>query len=436
MFHDEGKLPRLDDERRAAAARLGERIHNRTASCAVVGLGRVGTMQASLLLDAGFRVSGFDTDPAAVNAFRDTMRERGAGAPEGTFSSSENVLAAAEIVVVCVRVAIDEHGAPDLSALLATANALSRQCTGPVLVLIVTTVVVGTTLQFATEWLAPKPGAHWFVAGSPERLATHQSMTEVFATPRLVAGVDALAADLGEAFVATLCAQVVRVSRPEICELSKLLENAFRTQCIALVGELTRTAHALGLSAAEVCEAAATKPFGYFPFHPGPGIGGHCLPNDLRLLQASCRKAQEPSALLETVAQVIDHMPRTTVRRLERLMRNRTLQQATVLIVGVGFKPGAEDPAASPAMTVMEQLLEAGATVSYLDDWAAAVEVRGERIERVAADQMSSRRFDAVVVISGAQQVTIQQLEAVSDLVLDAGGAQVMSGDRQRMIRL
>lgn len=420
----------MSAERERAYEALRERIEHRTARCAVVGLGMVGTMQARMLASAGYAVAGYDTNPAAVDAFRtETFASRCEA------STSDAVLAQADVALVCVRVGIDEQGEPNFAALRATADALSRRCAGPTLIIVVTTVVVGTTSRFATEWLARDGGERWFVASAPERIAAQQSLEDVVATPRLVAGIDDSSGDLAQALMSRICANAVRVTRPEVCELSKLLENTFRTQAIALVSEVTRVAHAFGVSASEVCSAAATKPFGYFPFFPGAGVGGHCLPNDLRLLARSCRDAGMSSPLLGAVADVIAGMPDIVIQRLESLL-GRSVAGLSVLIVGVGFKPGADDLAASPAIPLMERLLDRQTRLAYLDDVAADVLLRGGSIERIAAGDLTTRRFDAVVIVSGARSVDFESLYQASALVLDAGGARIMVGDAGRLLRL
>ncbi len=420
----------MSAERERAYERLRERIEQRTARCAVVGLGMVGTMQARMLAAAGYEVAGYDTNPAAVVAF-----QAQAFASQCEASTSDAALAQADVALVCVRVGIDAEGEPDFASLRATADLLGRRCAGPTLIIVVTTVVVGTTSRFATEWLARDGGEHWFVAAAPERIAAQQALEDVVATPRLVAGLDEPSGDLAQALMSRICLSAVRVSRPEVCELSKLLENTFRTQAIALVSEITRVAHAYGVSSSEVCAAAATKPFGYFPFYPGAGVGGHCLPNDLRLLARSCRDAGMSSPLLGAVAEVIEWMPDIVIQRLESLL-GQSVAGLSVLIVGVGFKPGADDLAASPAIPLLERLVDRRARLAYLDDFAADIPLRAGTIERIAPVDFASRRFDAVVIVSGTRSVALESLYQASALVLDADGARIMDGDAGRLLRL
>jgi UDP-N-acetyl-D-glucosamine dehydrogenase len=424
----------MTDAGSVASERLFASIQQRTARCAVVGLGMVGGMQARMLTAAGFSVTGYDTNPAVVDAFLRTVSDD-AFVGRCNATTSEAALADAEVVFVCVRVGIDAGGEPDTAALQATAAALTRHRIAPTLVIIVTTVAVGTTSRFSTEWLGHGDGNRWFVASAPERIAAQQSFAEVVATPRLVAGVDDASGELADAMLSAICARAVRVSRPEVCELSKLLENTFRTQAIALVSEVTRAANAFGISASEVCEAAATKPFGYFPFFPGAGVGGHCLPNDLKLLARSCHDAGTPSPLLAAVAGVIGDMPDVAIRRLETLI-GKPLEGARVLIVGVGFKPGADDLAASPAFPLMEHLLNRQARLAYFDDHAANVSLSRGQVERIEMVDLPARRFDAAVIVAGARTIDLRSLHQVADLVLDVGGAKIMEGNVGQLHRL
>lgn len=407
--------------------RLLEGIEGRTAQVAVVGLGFVGTTQARLLQAAGYEVLAYDSSPMAIE--RCELR----GVTGVSFSESPSILSAADVIFVCVRVMVDASGQPDVSALAVAAQAISDCVRRPSLVVLVTTVPLGTS-RWMYEQLNGQNDHHYFVF-APERIAANQTLQEVIDTPRLIAGFDPDSRELGRLLFEQLCNCVIEASVPEICEASKLLENAFRTQSIALVAEITRLAHAWGIDATEVCEMAATKPFGYFPFYPGPGVGGHCLPNDLTLLESSFTSKRINSPLLANIRGVVHRMPEDTIQRLEQI-RSVSLDGASVLLVGVGFKPGLGDTSESPARGLVQVLRRRGAVTAYLDHQVSEFVVDGQPVTVVHTDRLSQFRFDAVLIVSGESLISVKELQKVSDLVLDVGGARLMRGGARPCHRL
>jgi nucleotide sugar dehydrogenase len=248
--------------------------------------------------------------------------------------------------------------------------------------------------------------------------------------PRLVGGIDADSARLAASFLRRLCDDVFPVSSPEVSELSKLLENAFISVGVALVGEATGIARALGISGREVTEAAATKPFGYHAFHPGPGVGGHCLPNDLDTMASCARELGCDAALLDAASAVVARMPVAVVDELEAILRQsgRALHGARVLVVGAGFKIGTEDTTASPAREVIRQLRRRGAASFYTDSLVDSFCVDDQAVARVDAKALDHERFTAALVLSGDRALRAESLMRAADVVLDAGGGQAIPG--------
>ena len=409
-----------------------EKIRNRSSCCVVAGLGIVGKTQCRLLLDQNFPVIGYDIDPKAVESSKQEL-----GYPDNknllTLSDCDSCLESADIVFVCVRTSLHPNGKPNRDALQSLIKSIRSRCSSPTFVVIVSTVVVGTSQWFADQLATAAPNRQHFLVGySPERIFEGQSLEDIRETPRLVSGVGLEAAELTSELISLLCKQSVAVSRPEAAEMGKLLENTFRTNCIALVGEITRASNALGIEATEVCRAAASKPFGYFPFFPGPGVGGHCLPNDLRLLEASFSTAGVHSPVLSAVREAISLIPDAVVKRLDNMLEN--LRRADILMVGVGFKPGSSDTSFSPAKPLAEKLLSRAASVSYFDSKVHEFSVSGTTVPRV--ENLEERKWDAVLILSGDSNTSLSQLYAVSKVVLDTGGSAVMKGDDSGLFRL
>ncbi len=322
------------------------------------------------------------------------------------------MLDGAPVTIVAVRALPRPDGSFDLEPLRSAARSVAG-AGGRGLVVLSSTVPPGTTRQFA-EWVGSgRPVAH-----APERLSVGDDWRTLKRTPHLVAGVTPAATRLAEALFEPLCERVEPVSAPEVSELSKLLENAFLSVGIGLVGDVTAAAHGLGVSAHEVCAAAATKPSGYFPFFPGAGVGGHCLPNDLAMLAGTAAAVGADPAVVVGTCRTLDRQPALAVDRLEELLReaSRDLHQARVLLVGVGFKPGCSDTTASPAGPVASILRERGARVEYLDEG-----VDNWLIPRVRASSLPDEQFDAAVVLSGDGAVTDRDLLATGAVVLRTG---------------
>jgi UDP-N-acetyl-D-glucosamine dehydrogenase len=312
----------------------------------------------------------------------------------------------------------------DLEPLESAASLLKAHGSGPLLVLLESTVPCGATRCFAAR-LESRPSL--FVAHSPERLSVGHDREVLRRVPHLVGGMDEAAGRLGARFLRTIIEQVVQVSSPEVSELSKLLENAFLTTGIALSNEITRVAHSVGVAAEEVCAAAATKPFGYYPFYPGPGLGGHCLANDLALLLSSKRRFGVNMPMMTAVAEAAAEGPGAVLRRFEEIVsaRGRSLRSLRVLLVGVGFKPGTADTTGSPAREIARLLRQRGAEVSYLDSLVPEFSLDGQSLDRIMEADLQSGGLDAAIVVSGDRTTTLDRLAACLDLVFDARGRSV-----------
>jgi nucleotide sugar dehydrogenase len=410
------------NERRLAEGELIRRIDERRVTCAVIGLGYIGMTLADAMLYAGYRVHGFDRSCDTVARAQGRLADLNpsAGAKWSTGSVPAR-LAEADVVLLAVRALPRNDGALDLEPLESAATALRVHTSTPRLLLVESTVPAGSTRRFAA-CLGEQPGL--FVAHSPERLSVGHDRNDFRRIPHLVGGVDAPAGRVGAHFLRTICEQVVEVSSPEVSELSKLLENAFLTTGIALANEITRIANAAGIDAEEVCAAAATKPFGYCPFFPGPGMGGHCLANDLSILRWSFGRLGLAAPLLDAVADTAARGPSIVLQRIEKILESRgePLAGLRVLLAGVGFKPATGDTTGTPAREIARLLQDRGADVSYVDSLVSEFVVNGSALRRIEAATLGDHRFGATVVIAGDGAAPLERLTACSEFVLDARG--------------
>lgn len=416
------------------SATLLEAIRNREATCGVIGLGFIGTTIMDGLLQAGFPVLGCDRLPEVVARTKDRYRW---AVDRAAVSDTIAFLADCQVVVVAVRTLLLPDGQVNLEPLEAVTAALSNQRVSPRLILVATTLPPGETRAFAQR-LKDQTHGTLYVVHSPERLSVGHGWQDMRRIPHLVGGLDESSSALGVALLSQICDTVVPVSAPEVSELSKLYENAFLSVGIALATEIERLSHALKLDAMEVCRAAATKSLGYYPFYPGAGIGGHCLPNDLKILLASARQHIGSAPLLSATQEVAELPPKLLVDRLITLAKDRgiCLEGGSVLMVGVGFKVGCADLTETPAREVARLLWSRGMDPVYVDCLVPQFLVDGQSIKRLEPEEIRVRRFRAVVVLSGDSQVRAEDLEASADLVLDGGGARNLAGYPKSFLQL
>jgi UDP-N-acetyl-D-glucosamine dehydrogenase len=412
--------------RSVAEKELEAAIDTRRARCAVIGLGYIGSAVACALLDAGFEVLGYDRSHEAVARF-----ETGAGVERSagmSASTRDDILAGAEVVHVAVSIPCDRSRAPDLDALRAAAASVRRHAAPTRLVILHSTVPPGTTRWFAAECSDDSDGNVTFVAHCPERLQPGNPAWTIATTPHVVAGVDSASCRLAAQTLHHLSEDPLTASAPEVTELAKLMENAFIAVGVALAGEVAELAHAVGVSGTEVAEAAASKPFAYHGFFPGPGVGGHCIPNDLAMLAELRARLALDAPVLTATDRSLGRLPALTVGRLRAVMtgRGRELSGGSILLVGLGYKPGSSDLTNTAAREVVRLLRDLGATPFYVDSGVHEFEVDGMAVERVTVESFGGSRFAAALVLAGDRELAPESLLLATDIVVDAGGGRGM----------
>ncbi len=349
---------------------------------AVVGLGYVGLPTALLFAGGGAEVIGFDVDEARLTAIKDSRvdllprdRTRLTGALHEQLlrlTTEPSHLAAADAVVVCVPTPIDAHLTPDLTALSsACATVVEHARPGQ------TIVLTSTTYPGCTKDLLVKPlesrgmtaGRDVFVAFSPERIDPGVTEHAPERTPRVVGGVTPACGQKAASFLAHTAGAVHMVSSPEAAEMTKLLENTFRAVNIALANEFADAAREVNVDIMEIISAAATKPYGFMPFFPGAGVGGHCIPCDPHYLLWHLRSRRTSSPVVEAAMTAVATRPRDVVARAQRVLADsgQPLRGARILMVGVTYKPGVADVRESPALAIIDMLAVQGAHVAYTD---------------------------------------------------------------------
>ena len=419
---------------------LREKIKSRTARAGVVGLGYVGLPLAVAYVDAGYRVIGYDVDADKVATLKagrsyigDVADERlAAAAASGALEATTDpaYLREADVVAICVPTPLTPDKEPDLSFLVDTAEKLSTNLRAGQLLIVESTVYPGATRGVVLPILEKsglKAGRDFWLAFSPERVDPGNKAFPLRDIPTVVGGIDEAATQLAAAFYEPVVTEVVKVSSAEAAEMSKLLENTYRAVNIALVNELKVICHKMGLDAFEVIEAAASKPYGFQKFIPGPGVGGHCIPIDPYYLAWRARQFGHESRFVELAGQVNDEMPAYVVSRLEEALRERgrELSGANVLLLGVAYKANVDDLRESPALVIVDLLRRRGAYVAYTDPYAPALPKTRKYDFGLTSAPLTAqalKSYDAVILTTDHAALDNDLVFREARLVVDARG--------------
>ena len=358
----------------------------------IVGVGYVGLPLAVAFAEAGCEVVGVDVDGGRVAALRggrshieDIEDARLRSVLERClFTTRFTALREAEAILVCVPTPLTRNREPDLSPLLGAANSLAGVIRRDHVVMLESTTFPGTTREHLVPLLEEsglRAGEDFALAFSPERVDPGRTDYTMRTTPKVVGGLTARCTERAAAVYARICDQVVPVSSPEAAELSKLLENIFRSVNIALVNELAILADRMGIVVWEVIDAASTKPFGFMRFEPGPGMGGHCLPVDPFYLTWKAREYDLATEFIELAGKVNQQMPYFCLEKIERALNDHSkpVRGSRIVVVGVAYKPGVGDMRESPALKIIDLLRERGADLSYHDPHVPELPEQGLR---------------------------------------------------------
>jgi UDP-N-acetyl-D-glucosamine dehydrogenase len=420
--------------------RIAARFADREAVIAVVGLGYVGLPLALCVCEAGFHVLGFDIDAeriANINEGRSPLRHIGdkrigavRDAARFAAISDPGRLAAADAVLICVPTPLGPHREPDLSFVEGTARMLAEVLRPGHLVILESTTYPGTTrevLKPILEASGLRSGADFFLAYSPEREDPGNAEFDTARIPKIVAGDGPDALRLASVLYDCFVCRTIPVSSLEAAEAVKLTENIFRAVNIALVNELKVVFAAIGVDIFEVVDAAKTKPFGYMPFYPGPGLGGHCIPIDPFYLSWKARELGIATRFIELAGEVNTAMPRYVVGRLRDELDRRFgkgLSGARILIVGVAYKKNVDDMRESPALSIMDSLDEAGARVDYHDPYFPIIPstrrhptLAGKA--SVPLEGYNLALYDAAVIVTDHDNIDYPTLLRFSKLTID-----------------
>jgi UDP-N-acetyl-D-glucosamine dehydrogenase len=438
-------------------AQLKQRIESREAVIGIIGMGYVGQPLAIAAHQKGFRIVGFDTDSAKVTALNggrsgirtipdeNILNMRRSGRFHATGSGAE--LDQPDVVLICVPTPLTRYREPDLTFVESTSRTLAAVLRPGQLVCLESTTYPGTTSDVVKPILEESgllAGRDFFLAFSPEREDPGNPTYKTTDIPKVVGADDDISRDLANAYYGAVVDRVVAVPSAATAEAVKLTENIFRCVNIALVNELKHIYERMGINIWNVIDAASTKPFGFMPFYPGPGLGGHCIPIDPFYLTWKAREYEVPTRFIELAGEINSAEPRAVVNALAAALsarKRKSLNGARILLLGLAYKKNVDDLRESPALVIMQDLLAQGASVSYHDPWIPAIPTT--RAHAALAGRRSvdwepetfGTSFDAALIVTDHDGVDYGGLVNAIDLVVDTRNAtRTVQDQRERIV--
>jgi UDP-N-acetyl-D-glucosamine dehydrogenase len=416
---------------------LEEKLRDHTAQVGIIGLGYVGLPLAVEFARAGFRVTGIDVQESkvtAINSGNSYIQDIEDGVLETVVESGHlqatmdfSVIAELDTVNICVPTPLRKTKDPDMSYIVEAARQIAKYAHPGLLVILESTTYPGTTEELLLPMLERpdyKVGRDFFLCFSPERVDPGNPIFQTINIPKVVGGVTPACTAMGSLFYSQALETVVPASNSRVAEMVKLLENTFRMINIGLVNEIALMCDRMGIDVWEVIDAAATKPFGFMPFYPGPGLGGHCIPIDPFYLSWKSKQTGIEARFIELAGYINGQMPHFVVEKVQNALNDRTkpLRGSHIHILGVAYKRDIDDVRESPALDVIHLLKQRGARVTYSDPHVPTVQIDGVQ---VCAEELESTvsAADAVVIITDHTSFDYERIVERAQLIIDTRNA-------------
>ena len=423
---------------------LIEKIKDRKYKVGIIGLGYAGLPLLRTFHKEGFPVIGFDTDEAKIKAFEnkksyikhfsDKQIVLLAESDLCTITSDFSLLSTVDAVLICVPTPLNKNREPDMTFVVETSKTISSYLRKRQLVVLESTTWPGTSDELMRNILEDgsglKAGKDFYIAYSPEREDPGNPDFDTKNIPKIVGTSDSKAEKIAVKLYKSVLDEVVRVSSAQVAEAAKLLENIFRSVNIALVNEMKVVMDSMGIDIHEVIDVAATKPFGYMKFTPGPGLGGHCIPIDPFYLTWKAKEYGLTTRFIELAGEINTSMPHFIVNKILLALneRGRAVKGSSILILGISYKPDVDDMRESPSFKIMDELINLGAEISYHDPWISEIPKSREHMNWIGHKSIewskeSLSRFDAVVIVTNHSNTDYKELSEWNDCIIDSRNA-------------
>ncbi|MFD3446620.1 nucleotide sugar dehydrogenase [Microbacteriaceae bacterium 4G12] len=418
---------------------LNNKIAERNAKVGVIGLGYVGLPLAVELARASYDVYGIDLDNKKINQLLNNQsyiidisnEEIESINSNGNFTPTSNfeVMKQLDVVSICVPTPLTKSQEPDMSYIRAAVDKIKRYMHKGLLIILESTTYPGTTeelIEVELDNLGYVVGEDYFLCFSPERVDPGNPHYNTKNTPKVLGGTTEECTKLGVNLYSSFIDTVVPVSSPKVAEMSKLLENTFRSINIAFINEMAMLCDKLGINIWETVDAANTKPFGFMKFTPGPGIGGHCIPLDPMYLAWKAKGSNFFSRFIETAQEINKHMPEYVYNKISYALntQQKSVMGSRIMILGMAYKPDIDDLRESPGLEIYELLRDGGAYVEYNDPHAHSfMDQYGEKVQSVQLDYLSLAEYDCVVLVTNHTTYDASQIVKHSNLIVDTRNA-------------
>ncbi|MFJ9498518.1 nucleotide sugar dehydrogenase [Brevibacillus centrosporus] len=418
---------------------LKQKIQMKTAQVGIIGLGYVGLPLAIETLKSGYPVTGIDLDARKVENLKagishvqditdETLQEYMA---QGSFlpTTDYSILADLDAVSICVPTPLSPNQDPDTSYIIHVVDQIKTYMRQGLLITLESTTYPGTTeelIQQEFEKLGYEAGVDFFLCYSPERVDPGNRSFSTHNTPKIIGGTTPKCIELGTMLYGNLVKTVVPVSSPKVAEMSKLLENTFRSVNIAFMNEMAMMCDKMGINVWEVIKAASTKPFGFMPFYPGPGIGGHCIPLDPMYLSWKAKGFRFHSQFIEIAQSINDNMPDYVLNKTGQVLNiyAKAINSSRILILGMAYKPDIDDLRESPGLEVYELFAKNGAKVDYFDPYAQSFrDKEGRVVQSIENDPEAFKKYDCMVLITNHRCFDYQALADLGVAIIDTRNA-------------